>query len=342
VIPRLIELTPIGLYCPAGDFYIDPWRSVPRAIITHAHSDHARIGSDHYLCSREGERVLKARLGSQISLRTVSYGEEIDQNGVKISLHPAGHVLGSAQIRIEHHGVVWVVTGDYKIESDRTCTPYEPVRCQGFLTESTFGLPIYRWRPQAAIFEEINQWWRNNQSHGKASLLMGYSLGKTQRLLGGIDPGIGPIFAHGAVQNMNQVYRDSGIELPETNLISTVDKKFDWTRALIIAPPSVQGTSWTSRFGTHSTAFASGWMHVRGMRRRRAMDRGFVLSDHVDWPGLMQAIKNSEAETIWVTHGSTAIVVRYLQEQGYDAAGLETQFQGEAADAEPEAGVEAP
>lgn len=325
----LLQLTERGLYCETGRFYIDPWQPVDRAVITHAHADHARRGSKSYLVSQEGEHVFRTRLGDEAHLETVPYGQTRSLNGVTVSLHPAGHILGSAQVRVEHRGQVWVVSGDYKVTPDATCTPFEPVRCHSFITEATFGLPIYRWPSQEQVFAEINNWWRSNQRAGKASLLLGYSLGKAQRLLAGVDASLGPIFTHGAVERLTADYRTSGIDLPITTYVGDASAKTDWRKALIVAPPSAHGSTWVRRFGLYSAGFASGWMRIRGARRRRAVDRGFVLSDHVDWPQLMDVVEETGAEQVWVTHGYIAVVVRWLREQGLDARPLETQFEGE-------------
>ncbi|MBC8065526.1 MAG: ligase-associated DNA damage response exonuclease [Chlorobia bacterium] len=330
---ELLTVTERGIYCEAGDFFIDPWRPVDRAIVTHAHSDHARWGMERYLCSDESLLVMRRRLGDEAKIDSVPYGEVLTWNGVKVSLHPAGHILGSAQVRVEHNGQVAVVSGDYKTEADTTCTPFEPIKCHLFVSESTFGLPIYRWSPQEEVYADVNAWWRSNQAQGKASLLLGYALGKSQRALSGLNPEIGPIFLHGAVQGLTEDYRAQGVQLPPTKVIGEAEGKFDWSQAMILAPPSANGTPWVRRFGDHSTAFLSGWMAIRGARRRRAVDRGFVLSDHVDWPSLLSAIKATEAERVWVTHGYSATVVRYLQEQGLDAKVLETEFEGEQDDA---------
>ncbi len=327
--PQLLKITAQGLYCAEGDFYIDPWKPVDRAVITHAHSDHARWGMGSYLCSTESERVMRIRLGSDARIKTMPYGEQVTVNGVKLSLHPAGHILGSAQIRVEKDGFVAVVSGDYKTEPDATCTPFELVPCNLFVTESTFGLPIYRWCGEPELVAQINDWWRSNQVVGKSSILMGYALGKAQRALARLDPAIGPIFLHGAVHKLTEAYRKTGIQLPETKVVFDVDKKYPWSQAIILAPPSAAGTPWLRRFGDISTAFMSGWMAIRGARRRRAVDRGFVMSDHVDWPSLMNVISATNAEHVWVTHGYSAVVVRYLQERGLDAKVMETQWEGE-------------
>ena len=329
----LIVQRPEGLYCPPGDFYIDPWRPVARAVITHAHADHARPGHAHYLAAAPAEAVLRWRLG-EITLQTLAYGEAVDHFGVRVSLHPAGHVLGSAQVRIEHRGQVWVASGDYLVagaqddpgEANPTCAPFEPLRCDCFITESTFGLPIYRWAPQRAIFADINQWWSANAAAGRASLLLGYSFGKAQRILAGVDASIGTIVVHGAVEPLNRAYRAAGVALPATQRITELGDKASLRRALVIAPPSAQNSPWTRRLGDYSDAFASGWMQLRGARRRRSVDRGFVLSDHADWPGLQRAIRLTGAPRVIVTHGYEGVMVRWLAEQGLQASAFSTEF----------------
>jgi len=326
----LVIARPEGLYCPAGDFYIDPWRPVERSVITHAHGDHARTGNQHYLAAAPGEGILRSRLGQDINLQTLAYGEPLVHHGVTLSFHPAGHVLGSAQVRLEYQGEVWVASGDYKVEPDGTCAPFEPVRCHTFITESTFGLPIYRWQPQAQIFAGINDWWQANIAAGKASVLFCYSFGKAQRILHGIDASIGPILSHGAVEPLNRVYREAGIHIPETLYAGDFNKTDPLLhQALIIAPPSAGGSSWIKRFGDYSDAFASGWMRLRGSRRRRGVDRGFILSDHADWPGLLSAITATGAPRIIVTHGQIPIMVRWLQQNGLDAGAFDTEYGGE-------------
>ena len=324
--PDMVVARKEGLYCVPGEFYIDPWRPVDRAVITHAHADHARVGHGSYLATEVGARVLRARLG-EISLDTLAYGETVVHNGVTVSLHPAGHVLGSAQVRMEYKGEVWVASGDYKVEADATCAPFEPVRCDTFITESTFGLPIYRWQPQAEVYAEINDWWRANAEDGRASVLYCYSFGKAQRILSGLDPSIGPIFCHGAAEPLNRAYRESGVDLPETLLVTeATGGKAAFRDALILAPPSAGGSSWIRRFGDYSDAFASGWMQLRGARRRRSVDRGFVLSDHADWPGLQRAMRATGAARVIVTHGYEAVMVRWLREQGLEAGSFETEY----------------
>lgn len=334
---ELVKLTDAGLYCEFGDFYIDPWRPVKRAIITHAHADHARPGNTQYLAAAPGERLLQSRLDLEpnSSIQTLEYGESIDLNGVRVSLHPAGHVLGSSQVRLEKNGEVWVVSGDYKTENEATCAPFELVPCHTLITESTFGLPIFRWQPQEDVFDEINKWWRTNQESGKASLLFGYALGKAQRILSGVDASIGPIYTHGAVEKLTQVYRGSGVTLPQTQYVGSLPKGTKFSGSLIIAPPSAQATPWTRVFGTISTAFASGWMRIRGTRRRKSVDRGFILSDHADWVALNTVIKECGAENVIVTHGYAAEMVRWLNQCGMQASAFSTKFEGEREELQP-------
>jgi putative mRNA 3-end processing factor len=330
----LLRLTDRGLHCEVGDFYVDPWGAVDRAVVTHAHGDHVAWGCRAYLTSAEGLGVLRDRLPPDASVRGLPYGSALDIDGVRVSLHPAGHILGSAQVRLEYRGEVWVVSGDYKTDPDPTCTPFEAVRCHTFITESTFGLPIYRWPRQTDVLADINAWWRANKAAGKATLLFGYALGKAQRLLAGLDPDIGPIYTHGAVERLNLKYREAGVRLPPTTYVGTVDRRTDWSSAIVVAPPSAEASPWARRFGEYSTGFASGWMLVRGTRRRRGLDRGFPLSDHVDWPSLLAAIEATGASRIWVTHGFTHPVVRWLGEHGLDAVAVQTRFEGEQDDAE--------
>jgi putative mRNA 3-end processing factor len=330
----LVVQRPEGLYCPPGDFYIDPWRPVDRAVITHAHADHARTGHGHYLAAAPGEGVLRSRLGA-IDLQTLAYGEAITHHGVRVSLHPAGHVLGSAQVRLEHGGRVWVASGDYKVAPDATCAPFEPVRCDVFITESTFGLPIYRWRPDAELFAAINAWWQGNVAAGRASVLLCYSFGKAQRILSGVDASIAPIVVHGAVEPLNRAYRAAGVALPATHTVTDVTDKADFKRALVLCPPGAAAGPWIRRFGDASVAFASGWMQLRGARRRGGYDRGFVLSDHADWPGLMQAIGATGAQRVIVTHGSVPVMVRHLGGMGLEAGAFDTEYGDDTGDEPP-------
>ena len=328
----MLRNTDRGLYCEAGNFYIDPWRPVDFAIITHGHSDHARWGSKHYLTETTGKEILQSRLNPEAVIETVSYGEPISRNGVRISFFPAGHILGSAQVRLEKDGEVCVVSGDYKIEPDGVGQPFEVVRCHHFVTESTFGLPIFHWRPQVEIFQQINQWWQENQTRGCTSVLFCYALGKAQRLLKGLDASLGPIFVHGAIERFLPAYRHAGIKLPETIKVEGDNVKNAQGRGIVLAPGSADNSPWLRKFGEISTAFASGWMQMRGPRRRRSLDRGFVLSDHADWDELCATVKATGAEKVWVTHGYAGAFARYLTEQGINAEGIETRFVGELED----------
>ncbi|NCO22097.1 MAG: ligase-associated DNA damage response exonuclease [Rhodobacterales bacterium] len=328
----LLTFTDRGIYCPAGDFYIDPWRPVPRALITHGHSDHARPGHGRYLSTDTAAPVIRHRLGN-ITLETIAFGTVRDMNGVRVSFHPAGHVPGSAQIRVEHRGEVWVVSGDYKIEPDGLSEPFEPLACHAFITECTFGLPVFKWQPQAQIATGLNAWWASNAAAGRATILGAYALGKAQRLLSLLNPEIGPILTHGAVESTNAVLRAQGLRLPDTRPVTPALNPKDHPGALILAPPSALGTPWARRFGPASDGFASGWMALRGVRRRRAADRGFVMSDHADWHGLNTAIRATGAERVFVTHGYTSIFRRWLADQGYDAQIVQTAWEGESLDA---------
>ncbi len=325
----VLSFTDRGIYCPAGDFFIDPWRPVDRALITHGHADHARPGHARYLATEAAAPVMRHRLGD-ITLQTTAFETPIQIGDAKVSFHPAGHVPGSAQIRVEVGGETWVVSGDYKTDADGLSEPFAPVRCHAFITECTFGLPVFTWVPQAEIVREINAWWAANAAAGRASVLGAYALGKAQRILASLDPSIGPILTHGAVENTNEILRAQGLDLPETVRVTPdLDAKAH-PGALVLATPSGLGTPWMRRFGPASTAFASGWMRLRGVRRRRAADRGFVMSDHADWHGLNAAIRETGAEKIFVTHGYTAQFRRWLESEGYDAQIVETEFEGES------------
>lgn len=326
---RLISETSAGLYCAAGDFYIDPWLPVPRAVITHAHGDHARAGSARYLTATDGESVLRQRVGASAQIDVLDYGHVVSLHGARVSLHPAGHILGSAQVRIEALGEVCVISGDYKLDPDPTCRPFETVSCHTFVTESTFGLPVFRWPSESSVFQEINDWWRTNAAEGRSSVVFAYALGKAQRVLAGLDSSIGPIYCHGAVEALNKGYRVAGIRLPETSYVGNAAHDHAWAGAMIVAPPMAMGSLWMRRFDESSTAFVSGHMLIRGARRRRKIDRGFPLSDHADWPGLQQAVRASGAEEVLVTHGQVGSMVRWLREQGLSAQPLKTQFEGE-------------
>ncbi len=327
---QLIRPTGRGLYCQAGDFYIDPWRKVDRALVTHGHSDHARYGMGAYLTAASGVEVVRERVGKEAAIEGLAFGERRRIGETTVSFHPAGHLLGSGQIRVEHRGEVWVVTGDYKVAPDVSCEAFEPVRCDTLITESTFGLPVYNWPDAEEVFSKIHAWWRDNQKEGRTSILFAYALGKAQRVLCGLDPSIGPIGIHGAVAKLNPHYRAAGRPLPETIPANAETKSRLKGKGLIVAPGSAQNTSWIRRFAPYSLAFASGWMAVRGARRRQALDRGFVLSDHVDWKGILQTIEASGATRVGVTHGYAAALIRWLREErGLDAYEVPTRYSGE-------------
>ncbi|MEM8764088.1 MAG: ligase-associated DNA damage response exonuclease [Bacteroidota bacterium] len=326
----LLQFTNKGIYCEPADVYLDPWRPVDKAIISHGHADHSRWGHKKYITHHRNVPIVRHRLG-EVVITGKEWGETFTINGVKFSFHPAGHIVGSSQIRVEHQGEVWVFTGDYKIEDDGLTTPYENVKCHTFITECTFGLPAFKWQPQKEVFEDINGWWAENQAEGKTSVLFGYSLGKAQRLLKHLDPSIGKIYTHGAVENMTEVLRHL-VDLPETTLITRDTKKEDLQGNIVVAPPSAHGSTWIRKMVPYVTASASGWMTFRGARRRRAIDKGFVLSDHCDWDGLLESIKATGAEKVICTHGYTDIFSRYLRELGYDARTESTQYEGELAE----------
>ena len=332
----VLTFTDHGIYCPAGDFYIDPWRPVDRALVTHGHADHSRWGMKSYLATREAKPVMQHRLGEDARIETIGYGEVRRIGGATVSFHPAGHVPGSAQIRVEVAGEVWVVSGDYKTVDDGLSEPFEPVACHAFITECTFGLPVFAWTPQDVLQCQINEWWSTNAAEGRFSLLGAYALGKAQRLLTTVDRSIGPILTHGAIENTNEILRAQGIQLPDTIRVTPDTDLKSYPGALVLATPGALGQVWAQRFRPASAAFASGWMALRGVRRRRAMDRGFVVSDHADWHGLNDAIRETGATKVFATHGYTSAFQRWLTEQGYDAHVVSTEYEGETLEADAE------
>ena len=312
-----------GLYCPAGDFYIDPMLPVPRAVVTHAHGDHARAGSAQYHVAAAGLGLMKERLGADAVIVAHEYGQRFALGDVGVSLHPSGHVLGAAQVRMEGDGRVVVVSGDYKRDPDPTCAPFEPVACDVFVTESTFGLPIYHWPPMDGVARDILAWVDECAARGVPAVLFCYALGKAQRVLAELARlSTRKAFLHGAMLRLVQAYREAGVVMLDTEAVSDSAPGRDFAGELVLAPPSAAGSPWMKRFGKESTGFASGWMQIRGNRRRRGYDRGFVVSDHADWDGLLRSVKESGASRIYVTHGDGDALVRYLRESGYDALPL--------------------
>jgi putative mRNA 3-end processing factor len=262
----------------------------------------------------------------------LSWGKPLRINSVQVSFHPSGHIRGAAQIRLEYRGEVWVITGDYKRDLDPTTPPFEPIPAHVLVSECTFGLPIYQWPPTEAILTEIANWWAACRDKGVNAVLYAYSLGKAQRLLASLPP-IGPVYVHGSITPLNQLYEAAGVPLLRWKLATLWEK--GTTGALILAPPATQKSRWLSRFEPYEEAQASGWMAIRGRRRQRALDRGFVLSDHADFPQLMATLRESGAEKVIFTNGYTEAMVRYARFQGYDAYLWETAYAGEV-DIEPD------
>lgn len=329
--PKLLIVNENGLYCPIGDFYIDPWKPVKTALITHGHSDHMRWGMQHYICHQHTVPILNLRIGTGNSVESVQYGQPFEINGVKISFHPAGHIIGSAQIRLEYQGEVWVFTGDYKIAPDGLSVPYELVKCDHFITESTFGLPIYKFPPSEKIYADINAWWKKNAEEGYNTVLLAYALGKAQNILAHLDVSIGDIFLHGAVANTNDALMEAGYNFPGQR-ITPDTKRSAITGALIIAPTSASDTPWLRSLRPYRIAMCSGWMQLRGARRRRGVDKGFPLSDHCDWTQLNQAIRDTETKNVYVTHGYEAVFSKWVNESfGIPASVFKTLYHDDEA-----------
>jgi putative mRNA 3-end processing factor len=324
-IMALLELTPKGIYCKQGDFYIDPWKPVHKAIITHAHSDHAKSGHQTYLCHPLTKILLTVRLGKN-NYQSINWNEQIYINGIKISLHPAGHVIGSSQVRVEYKGEVWVASGDYKTQDDGLSGSFESIKCHTFITESTFGLPVYQWKSQKEQYKEIQDWIQHNQKNGNHSVLYAYSLGKAQRIAQAVGAVSNNIYVHGSVWNIHQALTEEGILLPEVKRMNLENKKSISEKSVIISPVSAADTPWINQMGPYKSAFCSGWMHIRGQAKRNPADHGFAISDHADWNGLLNSIKATNAEKVLVTHGFTSILSRHLNESGIHAEELHTPF----------------
>lgn len=325
---KLVSFTKKGIYCIPGKFYLDPWLPVDYAIISHGHADHARYGMKHYLCQTDSKPILKHRLGADIQVESLDYDEPKLINGVKVSFHPAGHVIGSAQIRLEYKGFVVVFTGDYKVKHDHLTIPFEPIKCHEFITESTFGLPIYNWLSETQLQQQMHDWVKHNQSHNRTSVFLGYSLGKAQRLMKLME-GVDQMYVHSAIHNLNKAIESSGIQLPSAELLSYDFKKEDVQNKIAILPPGLLGSKLIKKIPNAATAICSGWMQIRGNRRWQAVDAGFAVSDHADWNGLLSAVKASEAEKVYVTHGSQATFSKYLNEIGIASAEVKTEYGAE-------------
>lgn len=323
----MLKFNDKGIYCEQADVYIDPWQPVEKAIITHAHSDHTRRGCQKYLCHTDTAPLLRFRLGNDIAIEAVAYRSPVFINGVKISLHPAGHIIGSAQVRLEYKGEVWVVSGDYKLQDDKLSAPFEVVPCHSFVTESTFALPVYKFPDPEDVYREMNKWWEANILSGINSVIIGYALGKAQRIIHHLDDSLGHVYTHGAVDNVNRILQAQGMHIKDTTRVTGDMQKKDIKNAIIVAPPSAIGSTWMNRFAPYSLGICSGWMQLRGARRRRSADRGFILSDHCDWQQLNEAVTATGAESVYVTHGYQFAFSKWLKEEkGLDAYQVETLY----------------
>jgi putative mRNA 3-end processing factor len=326
----LLKATARGLDCAVGGFTIDPYRSTNVSVITHAHADHARKVARCYYAAKSAVPLLRKRLGEDIDIRGVEFGAPFTLGEATVSLHPAGHILGSAQVRVEHKGEVWVFTGDFKRDHDPSCEAFEVVPCDTFITEATFALPVYRWQPGHEVAADIWHWWQSLQQAQRPGVLFCYALGKAQRVLSELTAFTDqPVHCHGAVHPLTELYREAGINMLPTVAIDLRDKKKSYNGKLIIAPPGASGSTWMRRFPNAATGFCSGWMRIRGNRRRRGYDRGFVLSDHADWNGLLKTIEQTGAQQVLTTHGQAGALIRLLNERGIAARELNTQYSGE-------------
>lgn len=322
---KIIRFTNKGIYCIPGKFYLDPWYPVENAIISHGHADHAKWGMKHYLCHNDSKAILKHRIGQDISIESLPYIKHVTINGVNVSFHPAGHIIGSAQIRLEYKGKVVVFSGDYKVKDDFLTDAFEPVKCHEFITESTFGLPIYNWQPEEVLKKKMHEWVHKNQSINRTSVFIGYSLGKAQRIMNMME-GVSELYVHSAIKNLNDAMASSGIKLPETiRWTADMDKKALQNK-IVIVPPALLGSNMIKKIPNAATAICSGWMQIRGNRRWQAVDAGFPISDHADWNGLISAVKATEAEKVYVTHGSQATFSKYLNEIGIPSEEVKTEY----------------
>jgi putative mRNA 3-end processing factor len=327
---ELLAPTAAGLCCKPGGFHIDPVRPVERALITHAHSDHARPGHGAVLATQETLDMMRLRYGDNFAgrIQAVRYGESLQLGGVNLSFHPAGHVLGSAQIAVTCDDLRIVASGDYKDAPDPTCEPFEVVPCDVFITEATFGLPVFR-HPNAA--HEVRKLLDSVRLFPERAHLVGaYSLGKAQRVIAllraaGYDA---PIYLHGAMEPITRYYESRGIVLGDLRLVKDM-RKADLAGTVTLAPPSATSDLWTRRFPDPITAFASGWMRIRARARQRGVELPLVISDHADWDGLTATIKATGAGEVWVTHGEEEALVHWCQMQGLVARPLALVGYGE-------------
>jgi putative mRNA 3-end processing factor len=320
--PPLVTATQRGLYCPAGDFYIDPAKPVQTAVVTHAHGDHLRAGSARILLAAPGLGIARKRLNDARNVVAMEYGMPFTLGPVTLSLHPAGHILGSAQVRLEHDGEVWVVSGDYKRQADPTCAPFEPLQCDVFVSETTFGQPHFVWPDTAAVVGNIVRWWQINRERGRNSVLFCYALGKAQRVLAEmLRHTREPVHVHGEIGTLVEVYRTAGIDMVPTIPV-TATSAAELRGALVMATPTMSRSSWLRRLGAGTRAFCSGWMLLEGESQRRGYDMGFVVSDHADWPALVSTCQDSGAQRILLMHGRTDRLAAHLMELGLDAAPL--------------------
>lgn len=327
---EILKLTSEGLYCEPGNFHIDPWKPVEKAIITHAHGDHAHWGMGEYICVREAEHIMRKRIGHDSKISLFTYGEVFRLGDVEVSFHPAGHILGSSQVRIEYNGEVWLFTGDFKRDADLTCAPFEIVPCDVFISEATFSLPVYSWPDFHDEIREIYEWWMKNREEGFNSVLCCYALGKSQRIIAGLrEITDDPIWVHGTVDEINRCYEKTGLSWKNVHKVP-LESKEKFSGALVICPPSAMGSGWAKRVSPKKVAFASGWMRLRGNRRRKGYDRGFVISDHADWNSLVRTVKETKCKKVLFTHGNTDAIVRYMKEhEGIPAYDLNLPYEVE-------------
>lgn len=327
---ELLQLTSEGLFCAPGNFYIDPWKKVDKAVITHGHGDHAHTGMNEYFATTSAQHILEKRLGSDIKLTTYPYGEIFRMGEVDVSFHPAGHILGSSQVRIQYKDEVWVFTGDFKRDQDLTCEPFQVVPCDVFISEATFSLPVYRWPDFDSEIEQIHQWWMKNKAEGFNSVVCCYALGKAQRIIAGLRQITNDdIWVHGTIDELNHSYEKSGLHWENVRKVPVEGKEKITPGSMILCPPSAMGSTWARRLTPKRVSFASGWMRLRGNRRRKGYERGFVISDHADWPSLLKTVEETGCKKVYFTHGNTDTIVRYLKEHGIQAYDLKLPYDNE-------------